>query len=79
MPEFKKVQALIIGRFQKEAHVNEDLLRTILLQKNTLKNIPIIANIDFGHTDPKITLPIGRKVSINSNMTGSNISLSPLQ
>ena len=30
------------------------------------KNVPVIQNMDFGHTDPQICLPNGNKVRINS-------------
>ena len=30
------------------------------------KNIPIIQNMDFGHTDPQICLPYGKLIKINS-------------
>lgn len=30
------------------------------------ENIPIVQNLDFGHTDPQICLPVGRKVIMDS-------------
>jgi len=30
-----------------------------IVQTKNLKNMPIIANVDFGHTNPMITFPIG--------------------
>jgi muramoyltetrapeptide carboxypeptidase len=78
LSDFKDVKALIIGRFQKAANVTQELLQKILLQKTALQNIPIIANVDFGHTDPKITIPIGRKVLVDSNAKQSTIIFSPL-
>jgi len=47
-----------LGRFQQGA-MTEDQLTHILQSKKELQNIPIIANADFGHTDPKATIPIG--------------------
>jgi len=35
------------------------LLRAIVHSKRELRSVPVIANVDFGHTDPKITFPIG--------------------
>jgi len=29
-----------------------------------LGKLPIIANVDFGHTDPKITFPVGGEASL---------------
>ena len=31
----------------------------MIKSKKQLESLPIIANVDFGHTDPKITIPIG--------------------
>jgi hypothetical protein len=28
--------------------------------------MPVIANVDFGHTDPKITFPIGGEIQIKA-------------
>ena len=29
--------------------------------------MPVIGNVDFGHTDPKITFPIGGLVSLEAS------------
>lgn len=29
-----------------------------------MDNLPVIADVDFGHTDPKITFPVGGEVSL---------------
>lgn len=52
------IRGLVIGRFQQGA-MADDELRFILASKKELKGIPIILNADFGHTDPKITIPVG--------------------
>ncbi|MDD4353326.1 MAG: LD-carboxypeptidase [Candidatus Nanoarchaeia archaeon] len=64
---FEKVKGLVIGRFQKKAEMNMDKLRYILSTKEELKNIPIIANADFGHTYPICTLPLGGTAEIEAN------------
>jgi muramoyltetrapeptide carboxypeptidase len=51
-PGFEKVKGLMIGRFQQSSHMSLDLLKTIVQNKKELKEMPIIANVDFGHTDP---------------------------
>lgn len=55
---FQSVQGLVIGRFQKNAEMNFEKLK-YMIQTKDLKEIPIIANVDFGHTNPMITFPIG--------------------
>lgn len=40
------------------------MLKKIVNRIPFLKDVPIIANVDFGHTSPKITIPLGGKVLI---------------
>lgn len=58
-PNFKNVKALCIGRFEKETKMTDELLEKIIKSKAELNNIAIISNMDFGHTSPMITFPIG--------------------
>lgn len=66
LPSFANVKGLVIGRFQKASKININLLSQIVKTKKELQNIPVIADVDFGHTDPKITLPIGGEVSFSA-------------
>ena len=67
LPNFKGVKGMVIGRFQKTSGMTNEKLIKIIKTKAELKNMPIIANVDFGHTSPIITLPIGGEVSIDAN------------
>lgn len=58
-PDFKKVRGIILGRFQIASKMEDEKLIKILRSKKELENIPIISNVDFGHTTPNITFPIG--------------------
>ncbi len=64
--DFKNVKALVIGRFQKASNVSREILEFIL-NKPKLQNMPIIANVDFGHTTPLITFPIGGHAKIDGD------------
>ena len=64
-PDFKTVKALVLGRFEPGNNVNEELLRKILADKPELSKIPVIANVDFGHTTPIITFPVGGRCRID--------------
>lgn len=68
LPEFKEVRGIIIGRFQKESQIKKTLLIKSIKNKKDLDRIPVVANVDFGHTDPKITFPIGGEVEINADL-----------
>lgn len=58
-PYFNQVRAILIGRFQGKSQATEDVVGDIILSKNISPNIPVIAGLDFGHTDPKFTYPVG--------------------
>jgi len=63
-PYFEKVKGIVIGRFQNGSAMNPEKLKYIIETKEALKNLPIIANVDFGHTNPLITFPIGGTVKL---------------
>ncbi len=58
-PDFKNVKGLVIGRFQKGSEMDREMLEFIINNKEELKNIPVIANVDYGHSTPIITIPLG--------------------
>ncbi len=58
-PDFATVKAVVFGRFEPENKIDRPLLERILKSKKELAGKPIGANVDFGHTTPIITFPIG--------------------
>jgi len=70
---FEKVQGLVIGRFQKASQITNEKIKQIIKSKKELASMPIIANVDFGHTDPKITLPIGGEIQIKADFQNPQI------
>ena len=63
---FATIKGLVIGRFQKESNISDDAIRKIISTKKELSKIPIIANLDYGHTFPLATLPIGGDAEIRA-------------
>ena len=59
LPTFDGVKGIVIGRFQKASKITDEVLIRIIKTKRELNHIPVIANVDFGHTTPIITFPIG--------------------
>lgn len=57
--DFANVKAILIGRFQKASGVSREKLEFIVKNIPQLSGLPIIANMDFGHTTPIAALPIG--------------------
>lgn len=66
-PGFSGVKGLVIGRFQQESGVSRDILAKIIKTKKELDAIPVVADVDFGHTQSMITFPIGGDVSFSAN------------
>ena len=66
LPDFSEVRGIVIGRFQKASEMTNKLLTQIIKTKKELNHIPVIANVDFGHSDPKITFPIGGTCRLNA-------------
>lgn len=65
-PGFSGVRGLIVGRFPVACAMDDNLLGQILRSKRELRGIPVISNVDFGHTIPMATLPIGGKVRLTA-------------
>jgi muramoyltetrapeptide carboxypeptidase LdcA involved in peptidoglycan recycling len=73
---FDKFQAILVGRpkawdFDKQNSVDEKAEYRKKQRKTVLevvraynKDIPVVQNLDFGHTDPQVILPNGGKVRI---------------
>ena len=62
---FSGVKALIIGRFQNSSNVDRDDIASMVKSNQVLDSIPVLANVDFGHTYPMFTFPIGGIASIS--------------
>jgi muramoyltetrapeptide carboxypeptidase LdcA involved in peptidoglycan recycling len=55
----QRVAALLIGRFQAASEMTRPLLAEIVNRQPLPAGVPVVANLDFGHTSPLITFPIG--------------------
>lgn len=64
VPDAKGVTGLVIGRFQQASRMSRELLQQIINNQSGLKGLPVLANADFGHTSPQMTLPIGGQAEL---------------
>lgn len=76
---FDKFQAVLVGRpkaweFDKQndtttkAEYRKQQRETVLnVVREYNKHIPVIQNVDFGHTDPQVLLPSGNKIRVASS------------
>ncbi len=65
--DFANVKAVLIGRFQKASAVSEEMKNFVVKSIPQLADIPVIADLDFGHTTPIATLPIGGDCVISAD------------
>lgn len=73
---FDKVVGLIVGEnveCNDSSESNKETYENLLLRNFKEFNFPIIYNIPLGHTDDKVTIPLGIKCSVNTSL--KNISL----
>ena len=61
-----KIKGILIGRFQKKSDVSQRQLYSLRETRPYLIGIPIIANLNFGHTNPMLTVPIGDIAAIDT-------------
>ncbi|MCM3744899.1 LD-carboxypeptidase [Sporosarcina luteola] len=64
----QSIKALVIGRFQRASKISEEQLLFILDKHPILKKIPVLYDVDFGHTQPMFTFPIGGEVQIDAEI-----------
>ena len=75
LPDFKEVKGLVIGRFPNNCQISSKKLEKIIKSKKELSNIPVISGVDFGHTTPHISFPIGGRVSLKVKNNNSQINI----
>ncbi|HVX43402.1 MAG TPA: S66 peptidase family protein [Mycobacteriales bacterium] len=69
------IRGVVIGRFQTRSDMPRDRLRAIIDSKRELAGLPVIANVDFGHTNPMLTIPIGGSVRMEAGAGNSRIAV----
>jgi len=72
---FDKIKAIVFGRFETKFGMTLEKLKTIIAVKPELHSLPIIANVDFGHTNPMITFPVGGTCELNVDVASQQIKL----
>ncbi len=69
-PGFDRVRGLLIGRFQAAFGMTRATLEAIVRSKRELVGMPVVANVDFGHTDPMLTIPVGGTAVVEAAADG---------
>ncbi len=76
LPSAKNIMGIVLGRFPVESMMTEEKIRWLFDSKPVLRHIPIVANVDFGHTDPSCIFPIGGKAKIKIYQKNTTIEIS---
>ena len=65
----RRAAALLLGRPKDYTDADvaklHETVRAIVSDEFRRPDLPVITNVDFGHTDPKLILPIGGRVRVD--------------
>lgn len=75
LPDAAGLAGLVIGRFERATGMTRDVLQRIVGSKPELAGLPVLANVDFGHTDPVYTFPVGGECSLVAAEGSSVVTL----
>ncbi|MCL2469127.1 MAG: LD-carboxypeptidase [Alphaproteobacteria bacterium] len=63
---FDGVRGIILGRFERMLKIDTQQFVDMVKSHERLKGMPVVCDMDFGHTFPMITLPVGGRVGLNA-------------
>ena len=69
-----KIRGILVGRFQKST--NPEIKKIYQTIQNRMPNVPVIMNLDFGHTTPLLTIPTGAYCKMNARDNEFEITIS---
>ncbi len=62
-----RIEGLVVGRQCRFRVIREQTLRSVLIEIGEILRVPILAEVDFGHTEPRLTIPIGARVHVDAS------------
>lgn len=74
-PNASSIRGVLIGRFLSSCQITKERIQYLVESNKTLQKIPVIANIDFGHTNPALTFPVGGTVEIHADRDNAKINI----
>jgi muramoyltetrapeptide carboxypeptidase len=60
-----RLRGLLVGRPMRYTDAQKEQLRAVILERTACYDFPIVTDMDFGHTAPQVTLPIGCQARID--------------
>ena len=80
---YDNISALMIGRARDYSDKEKETLykhaREIIGEEFKHPNLPIVANMDFGHTDPQFILPLGVEAEVDCKRRTFRLTECPLK
>ena len=64
---FDQIAGLIVGKANNVTEEERELFDALVLKHTSDHLFPILVDVDFGHTAPRLTLPIGVQASLDSS------------
>jgi muramoyltetrapeptide carboxypeptidase LdcA involved in peptidoglycan recycling len=65
MGVLQRLNGLMVGRPMRYSKEEREQLREVIVQRTSGYTFPIVTDMDFGHTAPQFTLPIGCRARID--------------
>jgi muramoyltetrapeptide carboxypeptidase LdcA involved in peptidoglycan recycling len=75
LPDAAAIRGMAIGRFQQASHMTRALLEQIVGNQPVLSGLPVLADIEAGHTFPMATFPIGGQARLTVSADRSGLVL----
>jgi muramoyltetrapeptide carboxypeptidase LdcA involved in peptidoglycan recycling len=66
MGVLEQIKGMLVGRPMRYSEQEKRQLHEVILERTRTYHFPIIAEMDFGHTSPQFTLPIGCLAAIDA-------------
>ena len=73
--DLSEIKAILVGRNQIRSNMDIEKMKYIFLNKGLSKDIPIVINLDFGHTKPYFSIPIGGTTKVIAENNKIEISI----
>jgi muramoyltetrapeptide carboxypeptidase LdcA involved in peptidoglycan recycling len=67
MGVFERIRGLLFGRPMCYEPEEREQLREVILERTAGYDFPVVADMDFGHTSPMLTLPVGCRALVDAN------------
>lgn len=66
MGVFEQIAGLLIGRPYGYDDAKKTALREVVSERTAAFGFPVLADLDFGHTSPHLTLPLGVRARLDA-------------